>query len=49
MRVRGPQRALTRSSACERADVAVVKWPGDKQKDFNKSLYCIVTVFGTGL
>jgi len=26
-----------------------VKWPSDKQKDQNKSLYCIVTVYGLGL
>eukprot|EP00753_Platysulcus_tardus_P015667 PLAT5188.1.p1 GENE.PLAT5188.1~~PLAT5188.1.p1 ORF type:complete len:122 (+),score=19.98 PLAT5188.1:69-434(+) len=25
-----------------------VKWPSDKHKDVNKSLYCIVTVFGLG-
>lgn len=29
--------------------VVTVKWPGDKHKDQNKTLYCLVTVFGTGL
>jgi len=29
--------------------VVTVKWPGDKQKDQNKSMYCIVTVFGLGM
>jgi len=25
------------------------KWPGDKSKDQNKTMYCIVTVFGVSL
>jgi len=29
--------------------VATIKWPGDKHKDHNKTMYCIVTVFGLGL
>jgi dynein light chain Tctex-type 1 len=24
----------------------MVKWPGDKAKDQNKTMYCIVSVFG---
>jgi hypothetical protein len=24
----------------------VVKWPGDKHKDHNRSMYCVITVSG---
>ena len=29
--------------------VVTVKWPSDKHKDQNKTMYCVVTVFGLGL
>lgn len=43
--------ALACACACARlpADVHTLKWPSDKHKDYNKTLYCFVTVFGLGL
>jgi hypothetical protein len=30
-------------------NVALIKWPSDKQRDQNNRMYCVVTVFGLSL